>query len=414
MKKIWLLCLGLTVMAVRAEHPSEPALEPELGSTPEPVAVSKAESESESQAKSHSPQVTAIPEVEINPALERIGSPEPIVLSIIRKSLARQDYYSAREQIASFLAVEQKDRQSRAEAIFWAAYTELRLKQPAACIVQLNRWLTLFADLPDTPRVHFLLGQAYREMGAYDRAKDSFYKTMSSSVARIANHAEVGLRSTMRLTVAAGWELAETEYQAKNWQRASELFLRFREQNPQFEWLTQTALYREADCAYQQAQGEEALQKYQTALSVGPFHEFAPEGWWRILSLQTLRGGREDQKQALQALIWSVQELCPEQTEYWQQRCAAVILSTMPADGKGRTDVLQQLQPYAGDFGWKNLFQFQERLLYLSQGEAVPKESAEQDHDQWNQWKERYDTTLQELRQRANYVLNPAQEISKP
>lgn len=173
------------------------------------------------------------------------GDPVAAITEMVR----RRDLIMAHEMLENLIRRYDIDKDTRARAMALRSLIALESNKPSEAIVKLNAFLEQYPDRPEAAQLYLLLGQTYRNEQAHDRAREAFYKTLTSVVAKASNSKDDDLTLPTKISKTASWELAETEYQAKNWDRANDLFQRFHDQNPESLTLVHTALYRQADCA---------------------------------------------------------------------------------------------------------------------------------------------------------------------
>jgi tetratricopeptide (TPR) repeat protein len=191
----------------------------------------------------------------------------------------------------------------------------------------LKIWMQMYPARPEVGAVAYRMGTLYTRMGLSDLARDQFYLALSNAV----NHGQVrgasDLEQYTRLTTGTLWALAQNEYQAGDWDRASELFDRYRHeaQSPPPSALAR-AEYLQADCYYQQRQNAKAATAYQQALKDHPFHPLAPEARLRLYHLDMLANQPLQAQAELQSLVWTIRTVWPKDEAYWQQRTADLLL----------------------------------------------------------------------------------------
>ncbi|MFZ5807446.1 MAG: tetratricopeptide repeat protein [Verrucomicrobiota bacterium] len=314
----------------------------------------------------------------------------------------RKEYVMAENILKDIFSQKEMHPSIHSKALLLLANINKETGRSPEALVYLQLWRTRFPGAPEIPRVNLLMGRVYRDMKAYDRAREFFYLTLSSLVV-VSSRKErdpVTLQKDKRLSQVATWEIAETEYQAGNWQNAHSLFERFKQQNSDVEDLIQASLYRQADCLYQLGKFDKALNTYQTAISVGPFHPFAPEAWLRLIDIYGRQNDYIQQKQAIEAFIWVVKEMYPQETDYWQQRCASVLVQFTkdhPDEAKALLTVLQNGQPNAR---WNTLEEFLQKLTARTRTESPPAKI--EGDENWIQWHKKVSQDNVKLNQSIN------------
>lgn len=325
------------------------------------------------------------------PALRADGLGEATPNEILVQAqtvIARSDYTLAKKLLDNLIVAPNVDRAALAEAVFLRGRVSEATEQYTDAVIWFQRYLLEFPDQNDAPRASFELGQTYKQLGAYSQARETFYKTLSFAISRAANQNVDDFSGSVRLSRAATWELAETEYLAANWERADELYTRFKLQNPDAEKLNQTACYRQADIAFQMKKPKEAVALYETALAASPFHPFATEAWLRLVLLYGMTGQKDKQTAATKSFIWMVNTLEKDDQLYWQRRFADQLLSQYSNHLAGQIPVLETIFTYQNNEGWMRMLDFYLGLLARQQGDPnadVPQPSAASGDD-WNDW----------------------------
>ncbi len=345
-------------------------------------------SEVESKKATETPAAPAsVPEMKIEATPPSyITDPVEAAAEFVR----RKDHVMAVTLLDNLLQRRDLTKDVKARALFLRAMITLETGKQSEAIVRLSSWLEQFPDRPEASNAYLILGQCFRDMQATYRAREAFYRTLTSAVAKAAKSDKVDLSTPQLLRKAATWEIAETEYQSANWERADELFQRFREQNPESTELSNTALYRQADCSYQLGDLLKSTEKYQTALAVSPFHPFAPEAQLRLITLFGLAENPKKQSQALESFIWLIRNLHQDQTGYWQQRCASLLLDNLKADPQKQSALLNELITIENSEELKGIFDYYKMLLSRTENTAqVISESGKKQRDEgWHEWKE--------------------------
>ena len=302
----------------------------------------------------------------------------------------RKDHVMAITLLDNLIQRRDLTKDVKARALFLRAMISLEIGKPSEAIVRLSAWLEQFPDRPEASNAYLILGQCFRDMQATYRAREAFYRTLTSAVAKAAKSDKIDLSTPQLLRKAATWEIAETEYQSANWERADELFQRFREQNPESTELSNTALYRQADCSYQLGDMLKSTEKYQTALAVSPFHPFAPEAQLRLMTLFGLAENPKKQSQALESFIWLVKNLHQDQTSYWQQRCAVLLLDNLKADPQKQSAFLNELLTVESSDELKGIFDYYKVLISRTENttQIISANGKKQRDEGWTEWKE--------------------------
>jgi tetratricopeptide (TPR) repeat protein len=215
----------------------------------------------------------------------------------------------------------------RAQAILELADALGESGQTADELCWLKIWMQMYPMRPEIGAVAYRMGTLYTRMGLSDLARDQFYLALSNAV----NHGQVqgaaDLQQYTRLTTGTLWALAQNEYQSGDWERAAELFDRYRHeaQSPPAGALAR-AEYLQADCYYQLRQNAQATTAYEAVLKEHPFHPLAPEARLRLYHLDMLAKQPKQAQAELEALVWTVRTVWPKDEAYWQKRTAELLL----------------------------------------------------------------------------------------
>jgi tetratricopeptide (TPR) repeat protein len=222
----------------------------------------------------------------------------------------------------------------RARAILELTDSLKNLHRRAETLCWLKIWMGLYSGRPETAAVAYRMGSIYTHMGLPSLARDSFYLALSYAI----NHGQVqsadDLQQYQRLTNGLLWALAENEYQAGEWARGAELFDRYmREATGASSASLEKAAYLQADCYYQLHQNDKATAAYAAVLTKHPFYALAPEARLRLYHLDALAHQPGQAQAELQALVWTVRTVWPQQEAYWQKRTAQLLLALNRKNG---------------------------------------------------------------------------------
>lgn len=316
----------------------------------------------------------------------------------------RKDYTSAQKTAQNILSNDDAPLDQKADAMLLLSDIERARGETSKALVTLQNWTLTFPGHRLLPRVNFKLGQIFREMGSYDRAREYFYRSLSSLVAVATRSADGGSKDDRRLAQAATWELAETEFQASNWKRAYDLFARFKSQNTEAQDLVQAATYRQADCLYNLGNKPEAIRSYEAILATASFHPFAPEAWLKLITLYGRTGQTRQQAKALETFIWLIQNTYPNQASYWQRRCASTLIEFVKDRPDDVRALLAALETPSTQDGWTALTLF---LKLLAARSDIPIQSnntqpLSEEDKAWRQWRTQAETNNDRFRQRLS------------
>lgn len=330
-------------------------------------------------------------------------------VSVAERMVANEDYRMAASILKDIAKSTGATEDERARAELILAQISLHQGKQSDAVIQLSAWLGEFPRRRESPFVHFLLGQCYRDLGAYEQARDNFYRVMSGSLVAASASDNGSFSQEKKLVRAAIWELAETEYEQRNWERALTFFERFNTQHPAGDQLMEASLFRKADCQYQMHQMDEATQGYEKALAIAPFHPFAPEAWLRLYFLYGMQQRPQKQNEAMQALSWIVSTLQPNRVAYWQQRGISMMLE-LPQEGRPQLVQLRNtLRDRADDPGWKPIVDYLDdlcsRITLDKSAPQLTQIDAPRSGDSWAQWKTDYTQKRDQLQQEAKPLL---------
>jgi tetratricopeptide (TPR) repeat protein len=334
----------------------------------------------------------------VPPAKEDPTTAQYSSIDYILELCKRKDLAMATNVLEAMLSRPELDHDTKAKAILLLASLELENNQKATAVVRLNLWLSSFPGHRETAATHFLLGQAYRSMGAIESAKKSFYSAMTASLMHASKDTRKDVSERISLAQAASWEIAETEYSAGQWERAQELYERFKTQNSGKEELVQSSLYRQADCEFQLRKMESAIEKYKTALAAGPFHPFAIEAWLRLTILYGESHQLQLRDEALNTVIWMAKNLQPNDALYWKKRCAEVLLRQLQDDPTQQAALLVRVGAIQGDEQWEKTLAYYRAWVERHSKDPIPAASKQtQDYENWMHWKVDFDKGVDRL-----------------
>ena len=356
---------------------------------------------------------SAAPVSEPNPALsdatDTADSSPNGVLQEAGKLIARKDFDMARQLLDRLMKQPGVDKPTVARAVFLRAKMAQASDQPTDAVIWFQRYLGDYPDQVDAPRASFLLGQAYKQLGAYDRARDAFYRTLSFAVNKASTQFVEDISGSIRLSQATTWELAETEYLSSNWARAETLYARFTQQNPALDKLLATAAYRQADISFQLKRPAEAIDRYEAALEKAPFHPFATEAWLRLVTLYGMTNEKEKETTSLKSFIWMVNTLEKDDQLYWQRRCSDLLLNQYKDHLADQIPLLETIMKFQNNPGWMRMLDFYLGLLARQTDEpnaSMPQPSPASG-DTWNQWLGGFHTRLAGIVQKYDTQRGP-------
>ena len=230
--------------------------------------------------------------------------------------------------------------QYRARAILQLSDCLSAGHQEAEALCWLKIWMGLYPTRPEVGAVAYRIGALYTQMGLPDPARDAYYLALAHTINNGQVQTADDLKRYTELTTGTLWGLAANEYQSGQWDRAAELFARYRKECPTAAPLSlEKAAYLQADCYYQLKQIDKALPLYEQTVAAHPFNPLAPEARLRLYHLYTIKNQPEKAREELESLAWTVRTVWPQDEVYWQKQTAELLLSI----NKTNADVLPPL-----------------------------------------------------------------------
>jgi outer membrane protein assembly factor BamD (BamD/ComL family) len=218
--------------------------------------------------------------------------------------------------------------QYRARAILELADCLISEHQEAEALCWLKIWLELYPTRPEFGAVAYRIGTLYREMGLPGMARDAYYMALAHAINQGQVESADDLKRYTRLTEGTLWELAANEYQSGQWDRAAELFDRYRKEATDASPMAlEKAAFLQADCYYQLKQTDKAVSLYEDTLQQHPFNPLAPQARLRLYHLYVLKNAPEKAREDLEALAWTVRTVWPKEETYWQKQTAQLLLA---------------------------------------------------------------------------------------
>jgi tetratricopeptide (TPR) repeat protein len=238
-------------------------------------------------------------------------------------------------------------------------------QREAESLCWLKIWMQMYPARPEVGAVAFRLGTLYTKMGLPSLARDAYYQALSSAINQGQVQNTDDLKHYTRLTVATLWALAANEYQGGQWKRAAELFDRYVREAPSAPAISlENAAFLQADCWYQLRQNDQAMTAYEQALQKHPFNPLAPEARLRLYHLDILNHRPDQAQQELEALIWTVRTVCPQQEAHWQQRAAETLLALHHRDREAFGPLLDKSSQIAPEGkAWQKELSHYDRLV---------------------------------------------------
>jgi tetratricopeptide (TPR) repeat protein len=223
--------------------------------------------------------------------------------------------------------------QDRARAMLELSDSLAAEHQEAESLCWLRIWVELYPTRPEIGAVAYRIGSLYSQMGLPDLARDAFYTALAHTVnlGQVENADDLKLYS--RLTTGTLWGLAANEYGCAQWNRAAELFDRYRKEATSASPLSlEKAAFLQADCYYQLRQIDNATGLYEDTLLRHPFNPLAPEARLRLYHLYLIKKSPEKARDELQSLVWTVRTVWPKDEGYWQKQTAQLLMALNEKD----------------------------------------------------------------------------------
>ena len=238
---------------------------------------------------------------------------------VTNSTLLPQDRSRAMIELADILQSQGED----AEALCW-----------------LKIWTELFPGRREFAAVAYRIAEFYSKMGMPDLARDAYYLALAHAVNQGQMIGTDDLMNYNKLTTATLWGLAANEYQAGNWARAAELFDRYRrEATAASPFSLEKSAFLQADCYYQLKQADDAIKLYDDTLTKHPFNPLAPQARLRLYHLYVMKNQPVKAQAELEALVWTVRTVWPQDEAYWKKQTAEFLLAT----NQKNSDVLPPL-----------------------------------------------------------------------
>lgn len=301
----------------------------------EPVAADKAKDGVDAKAAPPTPilpPLTQPPAGVSDPAVvdeEKPGVDTKDPIQILRQQLPVQPWSVGRllvEHVLKQLKPGSKDyRDALVVAARWAAASKNRDGEPnrhGEAVLYYERALQISSvEERETRDLLIELGREYRFLNATQKALEAFYRVMTVSRDR-----ERGPTAALKI---AQWEVAETAYAGKDWEKARMFFERFTDTYPEDDELVHSAWYRIGDCSRQLAQDNRTVVDYQRALARDGEHPFAPYAHVALLEIFLERDNTEIALQSLRNLAAVVAKMPAPEAKPWQRRVGELLFRKM-------------------------------------------------------------------------------------
>jgi tetratricopeptide (TPR) repeat protein len=356
-RQYFLLACGCGLLAARGATPSLAPPEPAAAAAP-------ADASSFHQGESDLPD--SVGAVTVRPVPEP-GEDLPAFVQQADYLVAHHDNVAAADYLEKVARSPSVSARDRARVILQLADCLQAIHRPGAELCWLKIWMQLYPDRTEVGAVAYRMGAVYTEMGLTGLARDSFYLALANAINHGAVQSAGDLAQYTKLTTGTLRALAENEYGSGDWQRAAELFDRYRHEAPSADAASLArAEFLQADCYYQLHQAEPATAAYQAALKDHPFHPLAPSARLRLYHLDLVAGHPEEAQQELEALVWTVRTAWPKDEARWQKQTAELLLALNRKDGAVLPPLLAKSAQLAGpDPAWQADLGHYERLARL-------------------------------------------------
>jgi tetratricopeptide (TPR) repeat protein len=283
------------------------------------------------------------------------------LLELLHRQLEHQSWDLSRAIVESIVNEAPLNSPEAAEALLLAARFAGEHQRHGESIVYYERWRKLSGQEGNLAQVLVELGRQYRKIQAIKVAVDCFYSSMKQ--------ARLSQSGSIVAVKAAQWEVAETSYLLRDWERARKLFEMFTESYKDEDLLTQSAYYRMGDCSRELGDLRQTVVDYERALTHNPDHPFAPEA--RVGLLETFLK-QENYPRALQVLsdlAESVVGMPMSQVSYWKRRSGEVLFRYMfhQSSPEITLKILETLGKIDASSEWQKQIGHWKGLVYLGE-----------------------------------------------
>jgi tetratricopeptide (TPR) repeat protein len=237
------------------------------------------------------------------------------------------------------------------EALLLISHYAAEQGRHSEAILYLERWQAELAQSgaknPNTAQSLLNLGREYRHVGAMKSAEDNFYAALASARASQGNPAIIKM---------AQWEIAETAYIKRDFERASHLFGMFTEGYNAADPMTQSAFYRIGDCYQSLSDENQAAIAYERALGNNDRHPMAPEAYLSLMEIFMKRENFTLVSKALKDLATSVSNRPATEINYWKRRSGEMLFRQLFDKGsyKSSSKILDSLALIDPSQAWQD------------------------------------------------------------
>jgi tetratricopeptide (TPR) repeat protein len=253
------------------------------------------------------------------------------------------------------------------QALLTMARRSVEFNNHSEAILYYERWRSLIGKAdeldPTLAPIFIELGRQYRQVGSALSAVEAFYRAMMFA-------RQGGTESTLHLKTAR-WEVAETNYMSRSWDRARRLYEMFVETDGGNDFLTHTAYYRIGDCWRAQEEEAAAIVAYERALTHNPSHPFAQEARLGLLQMFLNRSNYDAAMKTLQEFTDVTSTLTPEEMVYWKRRSGEALFRHLfvEQDYERSYEILNSLARMDPSLAWQNQVARWKALVHIQKGE---------------------------------------------
>ncbi len=273
------------------------------------------------------------PDAETNPIPSPKPDELPVYLKQVQIMLNQHDLHMAISYLRSMVPSGILSDADRSRAIIELADSLVETGQDAEALVWLKTWIEQYPGRPEAGGIDFRIGCLYQRIHMYNLSRDAFYLALAATI----NHGSIKNPSDLHeyslLSTDILWKLSEIEFQCGDFARADKLMGRYLlEADGASATSKERAEFIRADCSYQLHSLEEAKKRYEQCLSKYPFNPLALDARLRLYHVCILLKQTDEAREDLDALIWTVQTVWPNQESTWRKRVAEMLLAVHSND----------------------------------------------------------------------------------
>jgi tetratricopeptide (TPR) repeat protein len=269
-----------------------------------------------------------------------------------------------------------------AESLLLLARTATSEKRYGDAIIYYEQWrLLVFEEklqTRETPIALLELGRAYRNIGALRIANETFYL-----VATTSRNVE---KSASPIVKLAQWEVAETTFEIRDWERARKLYEMFIGTHTTSDPLSHSAFYRIAECEARLGNEDQEATSYQQALTYSPKHPKAAEAHFALMNIYLNHKNYPMASDSINLLSKSVAGSGAQEILSWKERVGESLFHHMFADHSYEyaENILDSLANMDPSTSWQQQVKRWRALSSLAEGkfetavDLLPKPNASQ------------------------------------